>query len=473
MKNFNVVFDKWIPITTINNSFELVSPKELFERNDCKSFAGDVVENFCILKFLTTLSQSSAKNQPISHNDWKVLRNNYHENVLEYISENKDLFNFFGNNPFLQYDFGKKEEWEPLRLREKISSGNNAVIYTEQVEQTTTIEKVVLDLIVHQNYSVSFGRSFPAPKTCMYKNSPNGNFNFYAELETCKETIWFNMSYMSSFGKPIWETGQSQELTNDFLNYIFPATTKIQISEDLTKMVYKRGLDYSDLTKHNPFLVTTSEKYKTETVERPMSVKESFVFWKDYVAVLITKMEDLPQILKDRRLKLVENVTMNYLGTTFSSNSGFSVTDKLYQGSYVVSHPEKMEDEQYKNFYKDLVTKTTDIISLMKNNIKNSVVRMRQNNTKRYMKGEVKNIYENFVNSKIDILYRKIDFYSQQIFLYDGSIQDMNSWKMILSNCLNEILCLYEDDVLMYHYLTTSIEYIKIKSLLKKEEENE
>lgn len=475
MKNFNVATDKWIPVVLANGSQEQVSPKEIFERDDCISFGGDPVENFCILKFLTVLAQSTPANQPKIFSQWKNLKDTFSENVVNYISENEALFNFFGINPFLQWSFIDKTEWEPLRLREKICSGNNAVLYSEQLETEINIEKIVLDLIVHQNFSVSFGRSFQSPKNCMYKNSPNGNLNFYAELDTCKNTIWFNMSYSTTenFGKPIWESGQSQDYTECYLNYMFPATTKIQISEDLKFMKYAKGFDYSDLFNENPFVVHVQEKYKNEITTRPMSVNENFIFWKEYASVLVSTKENLPQIFQNKKLNLVENISLKYLGIKFSSSSGYSYTDQLYEGSYVVSNPGKFEEEQFKNFYKDLVTKTNDVVDVIKSNIRNRVLKMRQDENKFYMKGADKDIYELFVNQHVKNLYKKIDNFSYKIFLYEGSTEDMNSWKEILSTCVEEILYKFQEDVLMYHYLTTSIEYFKLKNIFKKEETNE
>lgn len=465
---FNVVLDNWVPVM-VNNSRVLVSPKDLFT-NDYTSLCADPVETYCILKFLIVLSHSSKQNQPNDIQEWRELKHNFSENVLKYIEENCDMFEMFGDNPFLQYST-LKYHTDELRLREVYSSGNNPILYSTQATPTKNIEQIVVDLIVHQNFSMTFARNFPASRSIMYEGSTNGNLNFYATLDTIKNTIWYNMFYGVDFGQPVWEVGFDQTKTTDFLNCNFPLTVKLKITEDLKYMMYEKGLVYPEST-NNTFFSIVPEKYKAKEVQRPMSIKENFKFWSDFNIILSKK--STPSCLSESKCRETKVLNICGLGCTLSSNSGFSRTDDFKHFSYEIKNPEKLNDPKFQKLYHKLVTNTEFVFEKFKNSIKNSVSLLRASNTVPYTKGMDKDIWSMYVNPTTNIFLNLVDKNTDQLLSYTGDEEDEFDWnehlKKYIEIALSSIIS--KNELILYHNITTSVEYLTIMKILNKKDKN-
>lgn len=466
--NFNVALDKWIPVLE-NDSRILVSPKELFT-NDYKSLCADPVETYCILKFLIVLSHSSKQNQPNDIQEWRELKNTFSENVLKYIDENSSLFEMFGENPFLQYST-LVYHTDELRLREVYCGGINPVLYQAQTKLTKTIEQIVVDLIVHQNFSMTFARNVPASRAIMYEGSTNGNLNFYATLDTIKNTIWYNMFYGVNFGQPVWEVGFDQTKTTEFLNSNFPLTVKLKITEDLKKMMYEKGLVYPE-NKDNTFFSIVPEKYKTKEVQRPMSIKENFKFWSDFNIILSKK--SAPSCLSDSKCRETKVLNVCGLGCTISSNSGFSRTDDFKHFSYEIKNPEKLHDSKFQKFYQKMVTTTEFVQDRFKFSIKNAVSLLRSKDTVPYTKGEDKEIWSTYVNPITNIFMNLVDKNTDLLLSYAGDEVDELDWNQHLKKYIETALStiISKNELVLYHNITSSVEYLTIMKTLNKKDQN-
>lgn len=459
---FNVVLDKWVPVLKNGELFK-VSPIDIFT-NEYDSFAGDPVENYCILKFFITLAQSSKQNQPNDVREWWELRNTYHENVLKYIETNSELFEMFGDKPFLQCNEIVGES-QVLRLREIFCDGNNAVLFSQQTKFSNTIEQIVIDLIVHQNFSVTFGRSFPLPKSYVYKNSPNGNLNFYATLENIKDTIWYNLFYGENFGQPVWEVGFDQTKVNEFLNQTFPLTTRIKILDNLKEMKYGIGLTYPECVQ-NSFFSIVEENYKTAKEQRPLSLKDGFKFWNDFTVVI--SKNNPPNCLMNSKIKSVDAINLNIVGAKLDSNSGYMYTDYIKAGTYEIKSPEKILTPDYISMYSDIVKETNSVIQWFNYAIKSSVERLKKENHKTYMKYKTEKIYEEYVNPITNKLYELIDVNTNILFTYTGTINDKIDWRLKLKEYVRTAISILikREELILYHTVVTSESYLKIINTL-------
>lgn len=435
----NVVDVKWIPVVNKKDQKEYVNIKDIFE-NDYKTFGGDPVENYSLLRFLIVLAQSNVKNQPTCISEWRELRNTFSENVLEYLSEKHNLFELTGEAPFLQDISLKNSELFELILREKFAYGNNAVTYTNQIKKEYSVNDVILDLIVLQMFSVNLSlfRSCPPSRSLVYKTSPNGNLNFYGELDTIKDTIWYNMSYGVEFGYPVWESGFDQNKTNEFLNKQFPLTYRILFNENITKMASGKGLDYVENVNNNSFFSMTKETFKAEKVDRPMPCKESFKFFEGFDILLSTQNQ--PNCLKQERTKLVSNLNIISIGFVLSSNSGFFSTKEMKFDSYEVKNPEKTSNTSYIKFYRDCVTTTNDTKNELDKLLYIVFKILRNNKNKNFLKGDDKSFKENYVNKHIRQYYSEVEKKVNYLFSCDGTDEDKSFWTKTLSNIVESIL---------------------------------
>lgn len=463
---FNVVLDKWVPVLE-NGSRILVSPKDIFT-NEYDSLCGDPVEIYCILKFLIVLSHSSKQNQPNDVQEWRDLKFNFSENVLRYIEENSDKFGMFGDKPFLQ-DPTLNNFKDVLRLREVYSSGNNPILYSTQAMSVENIEQIIVDLIVHQNFSMTFGRNIPASRSIMYESSTNGNLNFYATLDTIKNTIWYNMFYGVIFGQPVWEVGFDQNKTTDFLNCNFPLTVRLKISEDLKMMAYDKGLIYPE-NKDNTFFSIVPEKYKAKEVQRPMSIKENFKFWDEFNVIL--SKNSAPSCLTNEKCRETNILSVCGLGCTVDSNSGFSRTNEFAHFNYEIKSPEKLHDPKFQKFYNNLVTNTESVVEKLKFVIKNSVCKLRASKTAPYTKGDDKDVWSVYVTPITNIFLNLVDKNTNSLLSYIGDDEDVVDWNKQLKKYVDAALStlISKNQLVLYYNITTSVEFLTIMKTLNQKD---
>ena len=477
MENFNVVLDKWVPVINTDGNVLCVSPLEIFE-NDYVSFAGTAVENYCLLRFFIALSQSSEKNQPKDIDEWESLRPIFQKNVINYIDSNKILFYMFGDKPFLQSadnELSPGYKTKKLRLKESMCDGNNPIQFSTQLFEYKNVKDVVLDLIVHHIYSTTFERSFPPSRAMVYKNSPNGNINFYGQLPSLLETIWYNMIYGNNFGKPVWESRFNQSYTSTELNKLCPLTVKIKIFDDLKTMIYQNGLVYNDIVSDDSFYAIVNSNYsekvgntvKSIAISRPMAYKDNFKFWDGFDIIL--SLSSPPQSLTNFRIKRVSTLTINAVGVQISSNCGFSKTSSIKDYCYEIKNPNKIHTQQYNNFYKKCVAKTNECFEILKDTLSKQVKALRKNDVKKFLKCDDKNINKVYVNPYTSTFFNFIDNESRKLFEYDGTQEDESDWNLILKSVLETSITnlLTDDNFVLYNKVVNSIAWKSIIGGLK------
>lgn len=449
-KHFNLVDDRWIPVTTINMNIERLSLMGLFTRRDVVEFEGDSIEKYALLRFCGAIAQSSNKCQPSDILEFKNLRNTYSEYVVEYLQNNRDLFWMDGDKPFMQTNTktetdGKDKQVE-LQLREKYACGNNTIVYQKQYKKQFTIEEIVLDLIVHQVFSVTFGKTGAVPsRALMYATSPKGNINIYAKLDNLLDSIWYNMKYGVVFGKPVWETRFSEKYINTALNKQVPLTVRISISDDLKTMSYSKGLPYSENIDDTTNFIQNKEKFQNIEVQRPMSTSSSNRFWKDFEAVISAETGTIvPKILEARRLKLVDNITINTIGYELKASMGLYSTVCVNTSSYSIKDPAKIETDEFKEAYVKSCKLATDICTFIKKSLNSALyshITVTKKNSKLYR----------ITNKLMTIFENELDLNSNVLFEMTNNI-DINKWKTIIRNAIHGLI----DNVEEHHGIVAS-----------------
>jgi hypothetical protein len=440
MKNFNVVTDPWMPVLDMNGNFNIISPIELFSSNNYESFAGSEVENYVLMLFCEALVHSSTNCQPKNNSEWRNLKSIIAKETIDYMNKHIDLFWMRGDKPFLQSkesEFLETEKYKPIQLREKYTIGNNALINTNTITNYKDFSEIILDLLVHQVFSVTFGKAKAIPsRWLMYKKDKNGNFNFYVTGSNLIESIWLNLAIKDgdnfNFGIPVWENGFNSD-TSTYLSQLIPLSVKIYISDDLTTMKYEKGLTYPEYSNTSHiFIVNNKEEI------RPLSIDKDMKFWKEFNSII--KGNYIPIQLNKSRFKGIDTITIHGIGGQYKESMGIYSTIKLISSYYQIKNPDKIYSDNFLKMYSKCIDKT--------NSIANNFI-------KAIEKSNYKSKKEKELLKKIDISYIKelfwkhIDAKSFELFQYNDET-DCEKWNTILKNIVNDTL---NDIAIKYGYL--------------------
>lgn len=429
MDNFNVAKDAWMPVLDKKGKMSYISPIELFS-GEYAEFAGDEKENYVMMLFCENVVHSSDGCQPADIVEWREMKGIIAERAVKYLTNNIDLFWMRGDKPFLQDATLVDNEdikYESIRISEKTPSSNGAIINTNQITKYTDWRDIVLELLVHQTFSVVFGKSKAVPsRWCMYLNSPNGNYNFYVTTDNLVDSVWLNLVYGVKFGRPVWETELNSDVTA-YCSKLIPLSVRIYISDDMTEMKYTRGLDYPEYISDNSHVHVTIEKYKTDTVTRPMGTPPSMRMWREFNSILESDVKPIQlNDFKGKRFKGLDTVTIHGLGVTYKSSSGLYYTESITSSYYEIKNPSKLSDEEYRKMYSICVKQVTDVCSLVGDAL--SCV-----NTKK-----TKLIKPHERTDITRYLLKCLDAQSSNLFDYT-STADCEQWNQCLMNVINDV----------------------------------
>lgn len=476
MKNYNVLDEQWMPVTTLNNDVIYISPLELFSNlNQYVGFAGDPTENYCMLRFVCALAQSSKKSQPVEFGQLKALKSTYAINAIEYINENIDLFWLRGENPFLlcnESDIGldskgKEIKLAQLQLREIHAAGNNPLLFNMSQSSYQSLHDIPLDLLVRHTYSVGYGSVSKLPtRTCIWGKGLKGIINVYVSGETLYDSIWLNMHYGNDFGIPVWESRFDNSYSTTYLNRLVTLGSKIFISDDLTSMKCNIGIQYPDI-ETTAFMALTS----TKTEKIPVMYTLNSRIWKEYSTILSSN-NDRPDQLKGNRMATQNNITVNTIASYFNTNSGYFYTQLFSTSINQLLNAPKLNTDDYPKFY----SKCVDLCDLVVNDIKKSFFGVRggilyPNTTKRNTTES--NIISNECALIIEHFWQYIDNESQFLFQCDGTNNDLSKWKSIILSALQSMIALIQKKygfITSYKFESTKLIFkLKSKTLNTKE----
>lgn len=202
---------------------------------------------------------------------WKKLydQGQFSNVVVQYLKENKELFDIFGSNPFYQVT---KEEYNKLvedkkrltdkkqpgsvslkQINRRISeSGNSQAIFSPRTESTKnelSLDELVRWLIMYQNYAGTTDKSKIKDKEkvsvsagWLYKINP-----VYLDGNDLFETLMLNLVLLGNdkdfyLPKPIWEWKNVEEYVDSLRTRICPKNIP-EIYTNLSRLIY---IDWND-----------------------------------------------------------------------------------------------------------------------------------------------------------------------------------------------------------------------------------
>lgn len=431
--NLNAATDPWIPVQTLDGKFESVSLIDVFSK-EYLSFAGDAVEQYCLMRLCETIAHSPKDNQPNSIVELVAIKHTFAEKAVEYLNENVDLFYFRGDKPFLQctLEESKKQftslglnKWEPksIQLRGEYACGNNSLITQSTKKTYSTVAEVLLDLLVQSIFGVTFGKTKAVPsRAMMYANSPHGNLNVFLKSDNIINSIWANMSHSEIWGHSIIERDTD---TSTYLNRLVPQTVYVNISDDLQTMYYCKGLEYLDLESDSSHIAyTTTKKGKLEET-RPLKTGQNFKYWDSFATMQTTGVKFRQFERMDRRFvdsAVVESIA---IGTIFKASMGLYSTIESFASSRYIKYPAKLETVEYKEFLEK--------ISRLSINSKDQV-----NQAIYSKKGAMGKNADTIIEKVNSIFWDYLDIHSQFIFDAEGTDADLDAWKLVIASAVNQ-----------------------------------
>ncbi len=151
MNNFSLVDEPWIPTVGIKNKCSI---KDVFLNKNITRIDGTSINKISILKLLLSIGQAAWT--PIDDEDWiNTNINNFSEKVIQYLEENKDLFFFYGEKPFLQYTKlkDKVKQNECSTFIPYVATGNTTILFKNQIKNDSiSDDQKVLIMLSQLNF---------------------------------------------------------------------------------------------------------------------------------------------------------------------------------------------------------------------------------------------------------------------------------------------------------------------------------
>lgn len=288
--HFNLVDDPWISVI----GHPLQSLKTLFSDLTISRFSGNAVDKIVLLRFMLSLAHAAVEIP--DRTAWKALTPQIlSEKVLAYLEKHHDLFDLFGDKPFLQFPALKGcQKLQPYSaLLPNVSTGNKPVLTHWNVEPEITVHE--LPLLLLRGCCFGFGgkksdnsialtpgytgklndKGKPASGAFGTLLGFQGYLHSYLLGENLLETLLLNMLSLEDLkeigtwtekGTPLWEDMPAGEdcprarsykgsymgtlfpLDKFFL--LFPLEQKIAMTDGIPYPTYLTGLADPALTVH-------------------------------------------------------------------------------------------------------------------------------------------------------------------------------------------------------------------------------
>lgn len=235
-KSFNLVSEEWIKVISTDTYVEkTVSIFDLFKNaHKYRQLAGEMKsQDLAVMRLLLAILITAYSRQQAN---WESLYNNgsFDETVINYLKDNLDDFDFFGEHPFWQVTADEYNSLVPDN--KKISTGTGTVA-VKQIDRLVNesgntpnifspragkfkdiipLDSLIRWIITYQNYtgvtdktkiSVSAKDKFKANAGWLYKLTP-----VFAKGKNLFETLMLNVSFDNYVEqRPIWEFKSARE----------------------------------------------------------------------------------------------------------------------------------------------------------------------------------------------------------------------------------------------------------------------
>ncbi|WP_028975133.1 type I-E CRISPR-associated protein Cse1/CasA [Spirochaeta cellobiosiphila] len=378
--HFNLIDEAWIPIADAG----LVSLKEIFDNKNLKTIGGNAVQKISLLRFFLAIAQAACT--PEDDKAWADLTSHGMAQLcLGYLDDKKELFNLYGDKPFLQMPVLKEKNTkiQPYYvLLPELASGNTTVLFDSQMDNEMTDAQKALLLLRIGGFATSGkqvdntiilsstykGKTKDNGKATSGKFGPSLAFqglqHHFWQGRTLKETIYQNLFtsqdiqnmgiFMTGLGIPPWEKMPESEdddtaktLLSSYLGRLMPLSRFVLLAE--SGVYYTEGLAYPNYAEGiwDPSIAidSTQKKIKTlwvSTDKKPWRSISSFLSFLDSEKESFTNFQ---LKLPFRRIKKHCDITGIWAGgLKVSSNAGeqyCSGTDD-YIASLILLDPKQM-----------------------------------------------------------------------------------------------------------------------------------
>ena len=238
--SYNLLDEHWIPVA----GHEPVSLQAIFSDESLRHLGGNPVEKISVMNLLLAISQAACT--PDNEEEWRQLGadlKKFGERCLSYLRSRRDLFELYGDKPFLQFPAIKLKISEPQKiggLYPHIATGNTTVLTQRQLDHSFTDAEKAVALLVQMNFSLggkrtdnsfSLSAGYSLKKTSAKPGSGvgyNGFLHTYCFGKSILETIWMNTFteeeiedsnlFPSGIGMPPWDDmpkGEDDEIAQD------------------------------------------------------------------------------------------------------------------------------------------------------------------------------------------------------------------------------------------------------------------
>lgn len=309
----NLVGDGWIPVLFGDGAQGLVGLKELFEQAEhIRDLSANPPQRIALMRLLLCITHA-ALDGPKDEADWETCRPRVKTEALRYLEEKKNLFNLFGDRPFLQVPaLTPTNNASVDKLDLGSAAGNNPVLFDHAaVPEGRCVDASVaaLSLLTFQCFSpggtigVTSWRGNETKKNSEHAPCIEGSpLHLIIRGFSLEETLWLNLSPQSwikekagaDFGTPVWEkTWDSFEgpeieaFVHSFAGRLAPLSRGILLDRDLRQCTLVNGLAYPKLPEaRDPFATVVGFKKGSQEGYRYVSLDLARHPWRELSGIL-------------------------------------------------------------------------------------------------------------------------------------------------------------------------------------------
>jgi len=390
---FNLVTDKWFPITNQKKLRELVSLEELFESGKYGTYLNidylQMSDKVALLKFLITLAMAAGV-LPEDNAELREIISSpdiVAKKVSEYLQKNKELFYLYGERPFLQSNL-QIPSFGNLDLNDLVRDGKDRHAQSDRDRPLSPSDAEISLLVLRQQaYSLNkkYGRTnVQTHYAVLHPGLTNKPLlSIFMESESFQDLIPLNIMTINDIeslglelGRPLWEFNLNTEegfkeaeesCRKSFLGYMLPFNKFLKINTREGKAIYATGFkdfwwendnSYQPLLKITTTKTVGEQKQKIEVLSHYPAVPGKKL-WQEFSSLLATTplLQQPPKILNYHRYKdYTKDLIISSYGLETKWNSGLYYADSSLESFLKLSpleakdlfDPETPQAQEYK-----------------------------------------------------------------------------------------------------------------------------
>lgn len=319
---FNLVDDRWVPVTDLAGEFRLVSLRDSLVNGDqYREWSARPHEKVALLRLHHCITHA-ALGGPKLREDWSEVPSRFKDEVSKYLDTWHGSFELFDmDNPWLQMP-GIDGPWTTpvAKLAFHLATGNNTLLFDQLGEsRTVPIESTALDLLTSQCFDLA-GRSSSVTlngfSTSLSKiDAPcvgSSVIHSYLRGSTLFETVWFSLPTYEGvtdrnkglqIGVPIWEDPPRStkdkgaiNSINTYLGRLVPMSRFVLLKEGSQTILLGEGLKYSPMLEAT--MTQVINRYGGKESLGVLKFRRDRAMWRELVAILSKSRGHTPITLR-------------------------------------------------------------------------------------------------------------------------------------------------------------------------------